>query len=816
MKNIWTFSFSLIVLVSSAFSENYKGKVIDEETKLPLTRATILIVNKNDTTQKKGIYSNETGEFSISRKDVFQSSVLTIKYVGYRDTSIIPTFSNENIYNTILLRKKSSAEEVVITGEKQQIEYSAGKKVVNVDNAIASKGGNALDVLQTMPGVSVDADGNVSLRGSNTVNLMIDNKPIQLFGNANQVLQNLPAAVLDKVEIITNPGAKYDAEGQTGIINIQLKKNANSGFNGTVNSTIGSIDTYGFSTQLNNSFDDVNIFYGGDLSNGKHKRVIRVDAEFDDNNGNNTMLTQRNGNQLTSSLNGGVRLGMDYSISEADKLTVSGDFRYSNYESRIAYRATLDNLIVQNSPESYFRTNSITEGPFGFGSLGVNYSHNFGEKGFDLTFDGYYFPSVFDQKSFFENVETDKNYGDINLANRNFYKTNMVGYSHSFQLQTDLRYPISEKSAWEMGVKGYLVGIRSEFLFDRMNNITNEYYRDILQSTRASHQDNVFSSYVNYSNSIGDIEFQLGLRGEMTTNKLFDFLQNNNDSLNFYREFFNLFPNCSFTYPISELSSLQLSYSRRINRPDSPALNPFLDTSDSLIWRSGNPQLLPEFTHSMEFGYLVNTEIGTVNSEVFLRQTNQLMNPRFREKVNDNVVIEKPRNIGTALNYGISVSGSFDLLKEWKLNTDISAFHQSTDGVDGSTVYNEKSFGWIGKIISTFMLPANTIIQIYADYTSPVVITQGRRYEFSLMNLAVKKDFFDRKLSLSFNWIDFLNTARFGGVVEGDNFSTELLNQRDFTFMQLSVSYRINDSQNNRRRKVPDGGGSLIGGGNSI
>lgn len=816
MKNTYCFFLSFITIVASAISENYKGRVVDEENNLPLVRATILAINKDDTTQKKGIYTNESGEFSVSASDFFRSTIFTVKYVGYKDTNIVPTYTNNNVVNTIILRKKGTGEEVVVTAEKQQIEYSAGKKVVNVDNAIASKGGNALDVLQTMPGVSVDADGNVSLRGSNTVNLMIDNKPIRLYGNANQVLQNLPAAVLDKIEIITNPGAKYDAEGQTGIINIQLKKNANSGFNGTVNSTVGSIDTYGFSTQLNNSFDDVNIFYGGDVSNGKHKRVINVDAVFNDGNGNNTAKTERNGNQMTSSLNGGLRLGADYAFGESDKMTVAGDFRYSNYESRIGYRATLDAQPIQNSSESYFRTNSITEGPFVYGSVGVNYAHNFGEKGFDLTFDGYYFPSIFDQKSSIENVETDLNSVEINTMNRNIYKTNMVGYSHSFQVQTDLRYPMSEKSAWELGLKGYLVGIRSEFIFDRLNNITNEYYRDILQTTKASHQDNVFSSYINYSNSIGDVEFQLGLRGELTTNKLFDFLQNNNDSLNFYREFFNLFPNCSFTYPFSELSSLQLSYSRRINRPDSPALNPFLDKTDSLIWRSGNPQLLPEFTHSLELGYLINTEIGTLNSEIFVRQTNQLMNPRFREKVSDNIVIERPRNIGSALNYGVSVSGSFDLLKEWKLNTDISAFHQSTEGADGSTVYHEKSFGWIGKIISTFMLPANTIIQLYADYTSPVVITQGKRYEFSLMNLAVKKDFFDRKLSLSFNWIDFLNTARFGGVVVGDNFSTELLNQRDFTFMQLSVSYRINDAQNNRRRKVPDGGGSMLGGGNSI
>lgn len=806
---------SLFLLVSNANAQNNRYKVIDSETKAQLPKAKVLFRTGSDTASTKGKYTDEQGVFEINAEEKKSVKSFKVSYVGYRDTVIDVSSTSTGTYHFIEMKKsKNASEEVVIVGEKQNIEYTAGKKTINIDNSVVSNAGNTLDVLRTMPGITVDVDGNVSLRGTNTVNLMIDNKPIRLYGDPNKILQNLPASVLEKIEIITNPGAQYDAEGQAGIVNIVLKKKRQGDFNGSINSTIGNIDTYSLSSQFNSPLDNLNFFYGFDVTSARHKRITKVESNFYGVNNEENLRTERNGNQGTASLSTGIRAGGDLSVSTYDKITVSLDYRYSNSETIYSNRATTLFPSVDNSPISYFRSKSETSSPFNFATLGINYSHK-SDNGAELTLDAFYFPTTFDQSSVLENVENDSLLVDINPMNNNNYKTRLFGNSHSYQVQADFRYPISEKVKWEFGLKGYLVGINSEFTFDRFDNVKQLYYKDVLQSTKAGHQDNVFASYANYSNSFVGIDFQLGLRSEMTTNKLYDFFQNGDDSSNFYRQFINVFPNCSFTYPISDFSSVQLSYSRRINRPDPPLLNPFLDKSDSLIWRSGNAQLLPEFVNSFELGYLTNFDIGSISSEVFLRHTTQLMNPRFREKVSDNIVLEKPRNIGTALNYGINVGGNLDITKFWKVNGDFSLFIQNTEGVDGVRQYREQSVGWIGKLISTLILPNDLIIQLYADYTSPVVITQGKRYAFNMMNLAVRKDFLDRKFSLAFNWIDFLNTARFGGVVEGDNFNTELLNQRDFTFMQVTLSYNINSNNDNRRKKNPDGGG-ILGGGNTI
>jgi len=811
------FSLTLLVCLSvNTYAQHSAIKVIDRETRQGLPRAKILFTTSKDSTKKKGFYSDDKGVYVIPDSINALFTHCRVTFIGYQDTTLrineilqIPNY-------VIALRKRSiNGEEVVVESNRQSIEVSTGKKIVNIDDAISSSGGTAIEVLQTLPGITVDVEGNISLRGNGSVTVMIDNKPIRLYGDPSQILKNLPAHVIDNIEIITNPGAKYDAEGQSGIINIHMKKKDETGFNSTINAAIGSIRNYGLSAQCNSNLKGINIFYSGDIARGEHDRITNVKTQFFDKLANNTSFTTRDGFQNNLTEYGGLKIGAEINLSSTDVITVSSDIRASKTTIEMPGNAAISTE-NDEANASYFTTESVTTLPFIVGSAGIIHNHISDTKKFEITNELTYFPTSFGQYAEFQNRGTDRNYISLPSNPIAKYNTDLHGISHSWLLQTDIVFSFNDTTKIECGAKSYLEGISSNFNFRRYNDATQTFILDKAQSTNADHQDNIHSLYGTFNSNLGECKYQVGLRAEYTTNSMSNFVQNNNDSLNFSRKFLNIFPSFSINYPLGDVNSVQLSYSRRIHRPDGPLLNPFLDKTDSLIWRTGNPQLMPEFTQAFELGYIHYTEFGLINTELFARFTDNVINPRFREKVDAAIIVERPVNIGTTINYGLQSSGVIDISSSLKLQSDISLFYQSTEGNQDGIEYLQRSYAWIGKLISTYILSENTIFQLYAEYTSPIVVTQGKRFEFSFANIAIKQNFSDKKFSLSLNWIDFLNTARFGGIVSGANFSTELQNRRDFTFITATLSYRINDAPVNQKRKGSEGGGSLIGGGNTM
>jgi ferric enterobactin receptor len=814
MSLLYKLALVLILCSYPLAASNIKGTIVEASENKALPNATVKLFSSKDSILLKGAIADSIGRFSIDHNISAISCFLTISYIGYESKSLeidkTKFIADKLDLGSIALNSNLMTDQIVVSADKQQISVEAGKKVFNVDQALSSQGGNAIDVLRTIPSVNVDADGNVSLRGSGAVNIMVDNKPLSMMGDPKQILENLPAALLDKIETITNPGAKYDAEGQSGIINIVLKKKRDDGLNGLVSAAVGNLDIYTLATNLNYKLDDLNFFLSLDGSSSRHLREIKTNSRFFIEDLLNSKV-DKIGKQEINSKSAGARFGVDYSIDDKNSLTLSADMRYSNSASDNPNFSSSYNSLIANPNTTYFTSRIKGSGPFEYGNLGLNYLHNFENTGHTLSLDAYYFPSYFDLGSESAIISTDKDQNPLQNANNNIFKTNMNGYSNSYLLQSDYVYPISQDQKFESGIKLYFEGIASKYNFDRLDNQSNQYYRDNVQSSQASHQDNVYAAYINYADKLFGLNYQAGLRMEHTSNKLFDFYQNGNDSANFSRNFTDFFPNLALSYQIDELNSLQLSYSRRINRPSAPMLNPYLDKNDSLYWKSGNPQLLPEFTNSFELGYMKNTDLGLFTFDLFYRYTNQLMNPRFRENVTNTIILEHPLNIGTSQSYGITMAANVDLLKQWKLNFELSSYNQQAEGNFANVKYNQESFGWSSKIVSTVMLEDFWIIQLYADYTSPFVITQGKRFEFKLANLAIKKELFDRKFSLTLNWVDFLNTANFGGNVNGDNFAIDLYNRRDFNYVSLTLSYKINDASKIKQKRAPDAGGSMGG-----
>ncbi|NQW29022.1 MAG: TonB-dependent receptor [Ignavibacteria bacterium] len=782
------------VVIQARGVELVRGIVKDVEDNRAIPSANVAVVKRSDSTVVHGVHTLADGSFEL-RNVSAQDEILRISSAGYV-TQFVQINSSANVKGTIdigeILLKGASSEDVVVVGERNEIEYSANKKVLNVDKSMIAPGSNALDILKQVPSVNVDAEGNISVRGSSGVNIQIDGKPISTYGDATQVLRNLPATALQTVELTTNPGAKYDAAGQSGILNLVMKKQNANGVNGLVNATSGLLDLYSLSATGNSRQDDVNIFASAEVSSNRHNRYKRSDTRF----ANGTTIF-RDGPSSYSGVGYGGRAGVDVTLSPQHAVTIAGDYRV--YEGKNS-DPFFNTITTPTQGEPLITHSALTQfggGPYVSGGLTMNYVGKIDDLK-KLTADVYVSPNSFNLPNSYLVYNTDA-LGNTVGNPTDGRRSSTVGSSMFIQTQAHYATVLSDETKIETGLRTTMQGIDSDFNFSRLDS-NGAFQRDTNTSNSAQHQDNVYAAYVNLSTKLGDLSIETGLRGEHTTNH---FVNTLNPNVNIERGFGNLFPSLSLSYKLSDATQLQSSYSKRINRPQATQINPFLDKSDLLNWRTGNPNLLPEYTHSMELGVLQYVGDIMISCEAFHRITTNLINLRFREQIENNVILEKPYNFGHGTTSGFSAFTNASVTDWLKMNGEVSYYHQQATGTFRDQTFNSTGYGWNGRVSFTAALPYGINAQMNYNYTAPQVIQQGLRMEYSVMSFVVNKSLLNDQLTLGLNWTDCLNTARFGGWVTGSDFTTDLLNKRDYTLLSLNVSYKINDFKNNRNRQAP-------------
>lgn len=778
-----------------------KGRVIDAVAGRPIAGARVAVIQVPDSTIMGGEITDEAGRFSLSRMQP-QRQVLRVTFVGYAGEIVQVPSTLEGVTSIdvgdIALEPNSRAD-VNVVAERQAVELHGNKKVFNVDKAMTVAAGNALDVLKQVPTVNVDQEGRVTVRGSEGVQIQIDGRPITAYGDPTQVLRSLPARALEQVEVINNPGAKYDASGQAGILNIVLKKQNSEGANGMVTAATGLLDMYALTATGNVRTSNLNIFLSGEAASSRHRRWRAVDARFAGGD-----LLHREGSSLYQNSAWGVRGGVDVTVAQGHTVTIGGDARRSDGRNRDPWTNMF--MSTDGNVRSATYVDQVGGGPYLTGGVSANYIGELGERGHRLTADIYTNWSDFDLPNTYITSDIDATGALGRIIDGRRSAT--VGTSDYVQVQLDYTKPLSEATRLETGVRTVMQGITSDFLFDRWRS-DGSWQRDPEVANTADHQDNVHAAYANVSTRLGSLSLQAGLRAELTTNY---FANVNDATVNIDRAFGDLFPSVSASYQIVEGTDIQASYSRRINRPHATQINPFLDKSDSLTWRTGNPSLMPEYTHALEAGVLQQFQRITLNGEVFYRHTTNVMNQRFREQVAPNVILEKPYNFGDGIAYGVSAFMNADMASWLRMNGEVSYYYQEASGDFREQSFNSIGYGWNGRLMMQATLPYDINAQVHYDYTAPQVIPQGRRYEFSILSLAFNKNLLEDRLVVGLNWTDCLNTARFGGVVTGSDFDTELLNRRDYTLLSVNLSYKFND-YTDRRNRTPGGGG--VGGGAS-
>ncbi|TNE60039.1 MAG: TonB-dependent receptor [Bacteroidetes bacterium] len=783
-----------------------KGRVVDAQTRVPLEFATVALYSSTDSSVIGGGLTESDGAFQIkAREGVF---FLKIDFLAYTSLTVgdIRLTKDEPVADLGFVALEPAAnrlDEVVVRAEKSAVQMSLDKRVFNVGKDLANRGGTAAEILDNVPSVNVDVEGNVSLRGSGGVRILIDGRPSGLVGISNtNGLRQLPANLIDRVEVITNPSARYEAEGMAGIINIVLKKEQANGLNGAVDLTVGNPDQYGASINLNYRKNKLNLFSNYGLRYRKSPGTGSQYQEF--YTGDTTFITELTRNRERGGWSNSLRLGADYFINPQNSLTTAFSWRYSNEDnfSEIVYRDFFNSI---NNPTGTVRRTDDEKEIEPNLEYNLNYKRTFERDGHELVADVRFQDNTEQENSDFRERSFAPD-GAASGAPDFIQRSENKEGQRNLIMQVDYVHPFGEEGRFELGYRGGLRDIRNDFQVEELNGtvwstlpgLTNNFIYD----------ENIHAGYAILGNKIQKFSWQGGLRLEVSDVKT-ELLQTN--EVNDRPIYSNLFPSAHVGYELPGGHAVQISYSRRIRRPRFWDLNPFFTYSDARNFRSGNPNLNPEFTDAYEISHLVRWEKGTLSSAIYHRHTDDVFE-RIRIQLSDTSSLTFPVNLSTQNDFGLEFTGSYEPLEFWKINGNLNFFRSITKGTYEGQEFNADTYTWSGRVSSRISLWKKVDIQKTFNYRAPRNTTQGRSKAMYHLDLAASMDILKSKGTLTLSVQDVFNTRRWRYITEGVDFYTEGDFQWRARQVNLTFSYRINRSKEQRKDRDMEGGGENGGG----
>ncbi|WP_432708876.1 TonB-dependent receptor domain-containing protein [Pedobacter sp.] len=800
MYRIYTLSllFALFTIGQLTAQERIgiQGTVIDSASRQPVDYASISLINQADKKAVAGMHTDTKGQFNLSGVASGQYTI-RIGFMGYRTierTNINYTAGQVLNLGTFNLRPAGARllKEVVVSAPTPGMSIGIDRKVFNVEQSLISQGGSVTDLLSDIPSLSVDADGTVSLRGSSGVRILIDGKPSAMAGSdITQVLQSLPANSVQRIEVITNPSSKYEAEGQSGIINIVLKKNLKTGLNGLLTTSGGSYRNYNGGISLNYRNSSFN--YYGNYDYRKFRRLgdgQNVTRYFE-NNG----IIENNNEADRAGIGHSAKLGVDYFINQTATIGISGNFsiRDNQRNEDLFYR--YQNLPNLNGTSTRFSRQ--TEDDFGY-DLNLDFKKEFKRNGEELLFNAAYGRNKEDGinefNQTFSNVATP--------ADRQINDTYEKG--DNINLQLDYTLPFNDHSKFEAGYRSTFEKGDESQLSRRFNIISNNFVPDYDVSNKFELDESVHALYTNYQNRFTErLGFQVGLRAEQAE------LQTNTISLNpdippASREtaggldYFRLYPSVFLTQKLGNEDKdqqLQLSYTRRVSRPRGWQVNPFVNISDPLNIRQGNPNLRPEDIHSFEFGYSSSLGKTNLTTSVYYRRTNdviQLISQRIEGS--SAATLSEWRNISRNDATGFELISKTKLGKALDFTGNVNVFYNRFYGSDEFKIDERKGVNWDANLSANIRFAKNLSAQIRANYNAPRIQAQGETIGNFVMDAALRLQVLSDKATILFNVRDVFNQRRFGGYTRTGQFIRDFEDRRALRMALLTFSYRFGNS----------------------
>ena len=784
------------------------GKIIDAQNNETIPFASALVINRQTKATVKTGQTDVNGNLLITG---LPDGVFTIRisYVGYqtlvRDSISISKTKQSLAFGTIKMRvsKGNALNEVNITAKKAPVQLGIDKKVFAVDQSLVSEGGSASDLLTNVPSVQIDVDGNVSLRGSTGVRVLIDGKPSLIAGgDVASILASIPASSIETVEVITNPSSKYDAEGNSGIINIVLKRNTKLGLNGNVALTAGNRDNYNGNASVSFQNKKINLY-----GNYGYRYGNRIGGGFNNIRYLNRTDSLASAEQLTTSKNTdkshNAKAGIDYYLTTKDILSFSAGFNSRDNDKRDLLN--INTYKTDGSPQLLSNRVNTNEGSGNSYDLNLDYSHKF-KTSQELTFNFGYSKGTNDNFQLYNTSIYNLNGRDV-VQDPEILTNDNDGTNKNYNIQADYTMPLGKLGKLETGYRSQIKYTDNNTLAATYNAATGRYDQNYQLSNLFNSKDQVHALYLNYQNQIKNFGYQIGLRGEtarLNTNSggyiTGSQLLYSPGRISYDR----LYPSIFLTQKFKGEQQVQLSYTRRVNRPRPWDTNPFIDYSDPLSWRQGNPNLLPEDVHSYELSYSKFWDKVTLIGSAYMRHTNDLIQ-RVRSVPDSNgVIIITPQNLTKSTNSGIELIAKVDPFKFWNFTANANGYHSNIDAVPEYDIRETSGYSWNANLTNNFTLPHSITFQVRGEYNSTEVQAQGKRKAQYSVDAGAKYDFPNKKASLSANIRDIFNTRRFGAINQDANSITDFQRYQKGQMGNITFSYRFGKTTFMKKQKKPE------------
>lgn len=803
-----TYFYTLLILLTlSNFRTQAQGKITgqitDHKGKI-VEFATITLLQAKDSSLVKGALADANGTFEFE-KIKLGSFIIAISQLGYQKF-YTPKFSlslenpSIKLSNLTLVEESKELNEVVITARKPFIEQQIDKTVVNVENSVVSAGSTAIEILEKSPGVTVDKDGNISLKGKQNVMVMLDGKPTYMSSSdlAN-MLRNMQSTQLDKIEIMTNPPAKYDAAGNAGVINIRLKKNQNLGFNGSANLGLG----YGFyqslpkesaGLNLNYRKEKLNIFGNFSGNDRQSFQLQEIDRKFFEgekviSSFNQTADEKRRNNSLA------YKVGLDYFIDKKNTIGILFNGMNGNWNNDRNNQTAIKNALNQ------LDTTSVTLGfmrnKWGNYATNLNFKHVIDSTGKEITADLDYARYDADNSMKYRTSKFDTQ----NILRETRNEDGLTGSRiNIYSLKVDLIYPINKTSKFEAGLKSSYVNSNNDMRFDFLVGDNNTPVLDPTRTRDFVYKENINAAYINYSKEFKKLTMQLGLRME-NTNGQGTLL--GKDLLD--RHYTNFFPSVFFRQKLAKNHQLGYSFSRRIDRPSYEDLNPFLFFLDPYTYQRGNELLQPQYTNAVEVSHTYKESITTT---INYSRTEGIMTQVLEQNNALKTTNVTKINIGYVENLGISFSVPMPITKWWFSNTYFNLYNNHYVGEipkttiesngTSTTVYqpfDARATSYTANMTHQFTLPRKYSVELSGWYLSPFIEGQLAGNPMGAVSFGIQKKMMNDKASIKLNINDIFWTQHFNGTFLFNDINVQLRNKWESRVIRINFSYRFGNSK---------------------
>ena len=821
MNRLLLICLFLAASMASFAQGTVKGRVLDKQTNEVLQFVNVSVRNATTGKMVKGSVTDAKGHFNIGNL-AYGDYQLTVSYVGYKNINRKFSLSKENPRSNFpvlyLAEDHQVLKEVQVTGQRSQMKLEVDRKTFSVDQVLAAAGGSASDLLENIPSVEVTTDGEISLRGSSSVEVWINGKASGLTAdNRGEILQQIPAESIEKIEVIDNPSAKFSPEGSAGIINIVLKRDRKAGYYGSLRAGVQNQGGWNTGGNINYSSGTLDAYANLGWRRRKSKGGSSSEQTY--------LQTNQYQNYESESEHSGrnlfARAGLTWHLTKKDDISLSGMTMLGKRDEYSFTPYHYGTTGAQNDTHIMYRNNT------GGGDMNMyhgelGYIHTFSDKhklDFNLTFGKW----KNDQDNFYRDstewIETGA------PTTYTYQYRPMFINSRSWEAKLDYENQITENFKIEAGYNGRFSheNTPQESWIDNQNWDGHAQVEDREYYNRFIYDNDIHALYATVTTKIGMLGVMAGLRGEYwkVNTESYTWEQEHDVALRdkpFKKDYFQLFPSLFLNYSLTETAQIQLNYTRRLRRPWGGELNNFRNTRDASMVSFGNPELTPEYTNSFSLNFLKSWADHTLSVGSYYRPTTDVIQ---RVTYNDGgIIYSTNKNVAKSQSAGMELIMKDKFFRILDLTTTINAYYYKLDGfsyiIDDQTVTgpSDENFSWDARMLASVILPYDISFQATGNYSSRRVITQGYRKPNASLDLGLRKSFLNKALALSINWRDVFNTRKWENFTSSDSFERHQKNWRD---PRVNISLTWNFGNMNAKKKKPqqddiNGGGDDTGG----